>query len=440
MQALKNGRQLRGNAHLPSAAGCFFKALAQALTAFKSDLCETIPEEEEEEEGEEEKELEEEELVAARRQQHDERALVCLREDLGNFTVMRGMSLADVRKYEEELNSKRNDRPVAISVFVYEAGEGYIPASPSPRRAEVNVQHVHLLLVPSQVEEQDKSQLVRQAKQGKTLFDKMQAQHYFWIPDLSRLMSYSHLTHSGKRRRHRCHVCVSCLSVFAPEETLKRHTVHCSEPQKHVYPEPGQRLYFRNHKHGVKRPLMAFLDFESKLIRKSKEEQAEMYECAGCLNDSLECHHKTTVTHVHKPATFCLVMIDLNREIKFEKTYSGDDVMKVFFNTVIEMEQKFFKLVSSHTRHLCLTREEQADFDQASHCYLCQKHFEPPATPAQVAALRAAADLSSPEGRRQFAKEEKARLKREFSQRKCRDHCHYTGKLCFLLSCFVAKL
>ena len=47
MGALKNGRRLRGNAHLPSAAGCFFKALAQALTAFESDLGETLPEEEE---------------------------------------------------------------------------------------------------------------------------------------------------------------------------------------------------------------------------------------------------------------------------------------------------------------------------------------------------------------------------------------------------------
>ena len=153
-----------------------------------------------------------------------------------------------------------------------------------------------------------------------------------------------------------------------------------------------------------------------------------MYECKGCLNEALKCHHKTKVTHVHKPATFCLVMVDLNREIKFEKTHSGEDVMRVFFKTVIEMETKFFELISTHTRQLCLTREEQADFDQAEKCYLCQKVFEPPATPAQVAALRAAADLSSPEGRKQYVQDEKLRLKREFSQRKCRDHCHYSGK------------
>ena len=171
LSALKNGRRLRGNAHLPSAAGCFFKALAQALTSFTSDRVDTLPEEEQLEEDEQQA------RVAARRQHHDERALTCLREELGNFTVMRGMSLADVKRYEEELNDKRT-RTVAISVFVYEKEEGYIPALPSPRRADAQAQHVHLLLVPSQVEDKDKGAAAKAAKAGKTLFDKMQAQHY----------------------------------------------------------------------------------------------------------------------------------------------------------------------------------------------------------------------------------------------------------------------
>jgi hypothetical protein len=76
------------------------------------------------------------------------------------------------------------------------------------------------------------------------------------------------------------------------------------------------------------------------------------------------------------PSSFCLYLVSLTGE-RFEPvsyTAQGDEDIGVMFNmALIEYVQKLYNKYEKHRKAMQITDEEQASFDSATHCYICEK-------------------------------------------------------------------
>ena len=117
------------------------------------------------------------------------------------------------------------------------------------------------------------------------------------------------------------------------------------------------------------------------------------------INKDNECSHSFTVsTEVHKPISVALVIVDRDGEIVKEFSYTGDDVVEMFIEEVLDLEETLLD-VTRLNKYMIISEQQQKEFELSDTCYICLNHKN---------------GLYKP-----FTKDDK----------KTRDHCHISGTL-----------
>jgi hypothetical protein len=78
----------------------------------------------------------------------------------------------------------------------------------------------------------------------------------------------------------------------------------------------------------------------------------------------------------HIPSGFCGLVVSKFEEFKFEPVvYSGDEVMRHFYDFLISEKAKIDKILSRNENMKPLTELEQKSHDEAVTCFKCDKQF-----------------------------------------------------------------
>ena len=232
------------------------------------------------------------------------------------------MSLNKIPKFEKMNN-------ISVNVFGYQ-GEKY-PLYISNQRFD---RHVNLLLI----------------NQGSI-------QHFCTIKNLNQFLA-SENKHKGKT-----YFCPYCLHGFCKETNLAEHKPNCTPhgPQKIKMPAEDEKyLKFTNIKHQLPCPFIVYADFECLLPKVA----------SFAPNPD---HSSTTLVEKHVPCGYCYKVISTNPEYsKPAVVYRGEEPVTHFLKA-LEREAKdiFHRMSQSHP--MKLTKDDEAAFQNAKTCYICQK-------------------------------------------------------------------
>ena len=276
--------------------------------------------------------------------------------------------LTDLRQYENSLNTKGIAFPVGvkdISKF-----EKLNPDLPGINVFSVNERNKFYPLRMAQRDPQKTIDLF--------LFEKDGKYHYSLIKSFSRLFR-SQIT---SRTNGRIHICKRCFSHFSKEELFQRHIEYCSSNEAVVVKMPAKnsKLGFKNYFKKLPIPFVVYADFEC--FTKSVET------CNPNPNESYTQDYQK-----HEPSGFCFyikgIVSNIFKPICFTKQKESDNVAEIFVSKLAKVTQKIYDDFYRHPKPLRLTEEEQASFDKAEICHICNK---------------------------------------DLKDDKVRDHCHFTGE------------
>ena len=202
--------------------------------------------------------------------------------------------------------------------------------------------------------------------------------HYCLVKNLSALLSSQVNSHKSKN-----YFCLNCLNGYDTPEKLEKHKEYCGEKEsiKIIMPEPNSFIKFKNYLYSERAPFVIYADFESLL--------KPMDTCEPNPNKSF-----TLKYNKHEPVSFVYYIKSFNENVykstlrSYVKENEEDpDVIDVFINWLEDDVKIISKLGNKPMK---ITPEEQEQFKQASHCWICGKFIN--------------------------------------LKNRVRDHCHYTGR------------
>ncbi len=228
--------------------------------------------------------------------------------------------------------------------------------------------------------------------------------HYCVIKNLGRLIS-SQLSRSD----HGKDICLRCLNAFGrlsekereedPERKslLEIHSDACSghELQRSVYPNPGDTVKFKNYERLHDVPFAVYADFESFVKPLETEEK-----------DSSQSYTMKYQSHV--PSGFCYVIKCMDETVYPTKTvirtttYENEDMGKLFVDTLTEDLRPIYEILKN-TKPIVMTESDDILHEEIKNCYACGNEFG--------TMLGIDKKIGEP-----------------IVVKKCRDHCHITGK------------
>ena len=203
-------------------------------------------------------------------------------------------------------------------------------------------------------------------------------QHYCLIKSLSRLLSSQMSKHD-----HTKSFCLNCLNHFPNEEKLKIHEEYCLKNQaiRIEMPEKGSFISFIHHNRSIKVPFVVYADFEAFTEEIPISEQNEKFSF-------------TQKYQKHKPSGFCykIVCFDerYNQKPVLFRARSEDEDLSAIFVEMLERDIKRIQEKFDFSKKMIFSLKDKDDFEKAKICWICQKEFG--------------------------------------SEKKVRDHCHFTGK------------
>ena len=225
--------------------------------------------------------------------------------------------------------------------------------------------------------------------------------HYCVIKDLGRLIS-AQLSGSD----HGKDICLRCLNAFGrltkKEEMGKRSLLEIHEEvclshklQRSVYPNPGEYTKFRNVERLHDVPFAVYADFESFVepIQYAEQDPSESF---------------TIKYQNHVPSGFCYVIKCMDESVYPTKTvlqtasYEGEDMGKAFVDSLTKDLRPIHK-IHKNPMPMVMTEDDETQYVEAESCYACEDEFG------------AMLGINERTGEPIIAK-------------KCRDHCHITGK------------
>ena len=203
-------------------------------------------------------------------------------------------------------------------------------------------------------------------------------QHYCLIKSLSRLLSSQVSGHKESNS-----FCLNCLNHFPNKEKLKIHEEYCLKNQaiRIEMPEEGSLVTFIHHQRSIKVPFVVYADFEAFTEEIPISEQNAKFSF-------------TQKYQKHKPSGFCFKIVCFDerynqKPVLFRARSEDEDVSAIF----VEMLERDFKRIQEKfdfSKKMIFSLKDKDDFEKARVCWICQKEFG--------------------------------------SEKKVRDHCHFTGK------------
>ena len=204
--------------------------------------------------------------------------------------------------------------------------------------------------------------------------------HYSLIKNFSRLIRSQKTKCSSVPLK----ICKRCFNHFTSEVKFKKHINYCKNNEVAVakMPKEGKEsiLKYKNTHKQFLVPFVAYADFECFT--------KPMSSCSPNPEDSYNYNYQK-----HEPSGFCLYFKGIV-ETKFEpilytKRYEEENLAKIFVKKLIMATHKIYNEYYRRPKPIRLTKEDHLNFVEAKICHICQE---------------------------------------EITERKVRDHCHFTGK------------
>ena len=280
--------------------------------------------------------------------------------------------LADLKKYEKDLNTKGITFPVKIKDIT--RFENLNPDIPGINVFSVNDNKKFYPLRMALRDPQQTIDLFLYEEDGKY--------HYSLIKNFSRLFR-SQLT---SRTQESIQICKRCFSYFTKEELLQKHILYCTNNETVAVkmPPKDSMLAFENYHKSLPIPFVVYADFECFT--------KPLQNCSPNPENSYTYNYQK-----HEPSGFCFyvkgIVTKEIRPIFYTKTKSEDNVAEIFVNKLVELTKGIYNDFYLLQKPLRLTRQEQLSFNKAEICFICAKE-----------------------------------LKTDEGYDKVRDHCHFTGR------------
>ena len=244
------------------------------------------------------------------------------------------VSLKDIKRFEKQ------NQDISISVLGYSKDERIYPLriSEYTKSKEGRKHNIVLLLIKNE--------------DGDNF-------HYCLVKNESALLSSQVNNHKSK-----LYFCLNCLNGFDTPEKLENHKEYCGEKEsiKINMPPSDTFIKFKNFLYSERAPFTIYADFESLL--------KPLDNCKPDPNKSYT--HKY---NKHEPVSFVYYIKSFNEDVYkstlrsyIKENEEDPDVIDVF----IKWLEDDVKIISElGNEPMKITPEEQEQFNQASHCWIC---------------------------------------------------------------------
>ncbi|CAG2191792.1 unnamed protein product [Mytilus edulis] len=156
------------------------------------------------------------------------------------------------------------------------------------------------------------------------------------------------------------------MEGFTSEHTLEKHIKYCSkfEAQHVTYPTKGvdDILTFQDHAKQLQTSFVIYADMETFCEPMVTEEPEDNRTSTTKLTKLIPCGYGYQV-----------VCID-DRYTQPPKIYRGENVSEHFLHSLLD-ENKRIKAILNNPEPLCMTVEDEEDFQSSTHCHICMEEF-----------------------------------------------------------------
>lgn len=200
-------------------------------------------------------------------------------------------------------------------------------------------------------------------------FRKKIVRHYLLVDDLQKLIRQSYRGKNGKALSYqKTFPCLNCFQRFSCNKLLKQHEKSCQENDPAIVSlmDPSKKIQFCQHNRKFKNPFIGFLDLESKSVDPNMK-------CNTCGNTD-SCPHKSVIEKIQTPISYCLIILDLNNIIIFDRNYVGDDCISDLNETLFNA-RKFIGKIIENQKPLVMTASDEKKFMSAKKCHICERRF-----------------------------------------------------------------
>ena len=213
---------------------------------------------------------------------------------------------------------------------------------------------------------------------------------YFLITGFSRLVRSQTTSHTTTH-----FVCRRCLQLCQTQKTLDAHMERCVQHKAQAVkmPKHDERMYFNMQEKQLPLPFMFVADFETILkpldtvlpevpepdvpIRDSDGQfRFSKLRNVGLPEHGLRSTSSTTRIHEHEACGFAYQLISIDpRFYEPPVVYRGPNCAKEFITRLQADAERVRNWLKNPAPMPELTPEQQADFDNATHCHICEREF-----------------------------------------------------------------
>ena len=220
--------------------------------------------------------------------------------------------------------------------------------------------------------------LIAEEKEDKAQPDR---QHYVYIKDFNQFM------YNFSKMKTKKYFCMHCLQCCYSAEHLENHKEEClllNGTQKVEMPQPGTKVYFKNHQKQLPIPFVIYADLEA--ITKKID---------TCTPPKEKSYTQAYQKHEASGFGYKVVCFYNQKYSKPAVIYQGDNVVVKLFECLFREVKDCQEVISEKAkRRLVMTFEDEKDFQTSKKCWICERQYKP---------------------------DEKENIP-------VRDHCHITGK------------
>ena len=196
--------------------------------------------------------------------------------------------------------------------------------------------------------------------------------HYCLIKDLNSLFSIN---------GNRAYVCRNCTIIFTSVETLRNHQEICIKHNYFKVKMPENRiLKFEKHHFKSRLPVAIYADFEAKNIK---------------LKTASPSNRQSYNIRISKQEIISYdiyIKSDYSNLITSQyDTYTGYDATEKFVETIIRIYDNISNKLNNYSKanqRVKLTKTQQQEFNQATHCYICKREFNNDPTQEVITKIR----------------------------------------------------
>ena len=197
------------------------------------------------------------------------------------------------------------------------------------------------------------------------LWSKGMKRHYAWVKNLNRLLASTKKTHNGK------HFCRRCLQSFKRQDLLDNHVEFCRNVPIQNVEVADEEICFKNWGKTEESLFRVYADFEC------------------ILQECQEGTDNTIKVQKHLPCSVAWVLISDHPEVKncsflYRPTLIGEHstleeiskkVVYKLMESLQDLEQQLLPY-QEENKPLIMTEEQEAAFQAATHCYMCEERFD----------------------------------------------------------------